>query len=90
LASTADPRGVRPDDQRHPQPLGIGTHLPVLGEVGRGRRRPDVEGVADGVRAEADRVLDGGVQRGQRLVVRRDVGLPVQLEDQRDLAGVLP
>ena len=50
----------------------------------------DVEGVADSVGAEPDGVLDGRVQRRERASVRGDLGLAVELEDERHLAGVLP
>jgi hypothetical protein len=81
---------VRPHDQRHPQPLGVLPDPPQLGVVGLGGRRADVERVADGVRAEAHGVLHARLGRRERGVVRRDVGLAVELEHQRDLAGEVP
>jgi hypothetical protein len=82
--------GVRPGDQRHAEPGRLLPDLPVLGEVGRLGRAADVERVPDGVGAEPYRVRHRGGQRGQRLGVGRDLGLPVQLEDQGYLAGEVP
>src|SRR6266542_6865924 len=81
---------VRPDDQRHTQAYGVGPYLAVLLEVTLLRGRPDVEGVSDGVSAEPDGVLDRRVQRRERFSVGRDVGLAVQLQDERHFAGVVP
>jgi hypothetical protein len=90
LASIAVPRRVRPYDERHPEPLGVLAHPQVLREVALLRGGADVEGVADGVRAEADRFLHRRVSRRERVYRGRDVGLAVELEDQRYLAGVVP
>ena len=67
--------------------------LTITGLLGRrtlDRRRMaawDTEWRATG---PPDGVSQAGVQRGQRLVGRRYVGLPIQLQDQRHLAGVVP
>src|SRR5690606_26062516 len=81
---------IRPHDQRHPEPLGIRTDRLVLREVGFLRRRSDVQRVAYRVSPEPYGVLDGCVDGGQRGRVGRDVGLTVQLQDQRYLTGILP
>jgi len=81
---------VGPHDQRHPEPFGVLTHPQVLREVTLLGRRADIERVAHGVRAWADGFLHRGVHRRERVDCGRDVGLAVQLEHQRNLAGVFP
>ncbi len=80
---------VGPDDQRHPEAVAVLAHLAQLGEVLVLARRADVERVADRVGAEPHRVLDAGVAAREGLGGGGDVGLAVDLEDQRHLAGVV-
>jgi hypothetical protein len=88
LASSAAPR-VCPDDERHAEPACVVAHSPALREVCLCRGRPDVERVADGVRVE-----QWHPQRWPAAATapRRpgDVGLAVQLQDQRDYTRVCP
>ena len=80
---------VGPDDQRHAEAVAVLAHLAQLGEVLVLARRADVERVADRVGAEPHRVLDAGVAGGEGVGGGGDVGLAVDLEDQRHLAGVV-
>ena len=80
---------VGPDDQRHPEAVAVLAHLAQLGEVLVLARRADVERVADRVGAEPHAVLDAGVAGGEGLGGGGDVGLAVDLEDQRHPAGVV-
>ena len=80
---------IGPDDQRHPEAVAVLAHLAQLGEVVGLARRADVERVADGVGAEPHGVLDAGVAAREGLGGGGDVGLAVDLEDQRHLAGVV-
>ena len=59
-------RHCRPPDQRHPQSLGILTHLQVLAGIRLLGRRAHLKRVPDRVRAEAHGVGDGGADRRQR------------------------
>ena len=80
---------VGPDHERHPVAVAVLAHALELVQVLVLARRADVERVADRVGAEPDRVLDRGVGGRERVVGGRHVGLAVDLEQQRHLAGVV-
>src|SRR6266508_3183530 len=89
LVDRAAPR-VEPDHEREPETVGVAADLGERLEVGLLLGRAHVQGVADRVGAQPDRVLDVGVERRARSVGRRQLGAPVQLQQQGNLAGVVP
>src|SRR5579859_458859 len=80
---------ICPHDDRHAEAVGVFAHLAELLEVVGLQRRADVEGVTDGVGAEAHGIFDGGSDGGDGLLIRGDLGLAIQLQDQRYVARIL-